>query len=192
MNYLALDLEFNQPSNKIIQVGIAIGNPDQGVLVCKGWYVDPNEDIDEHITHLTGIDDQIIILDATPMSLIAEKIGKLITEYNCFVNPVQWGGGDAKALLAEFRLNQIPFQFFGRREIDVKTIYSYLSFAQGRKPSGGLASAMGRYGMKFQGTAHRADIDAENTLRFFFVLLDRQKQFEKTYNEMRQMGKLNG
>jgi inhibitor of KinA sporulation pathway (predicted exonuclease) len=51
---------------------------------------------------------------------------------------------------------------------------------------------MGRYGLKFEGTAHRADIDAENTLRFFFVLLNRQKQFEKTFNEMRQMGKLNG
>jgi inhibitor of KinA sporulation pathway (predicted exonuclease) len=192
MNYIALDLEMNQPSNKIIQVGVAVGNPDLGVLIRKGWYVDPEEPIDEYITHLTGIDDKIIDLDATPLSTVAEEIGKLVMDNWCFTNPVQWGGGDVKVLLNEFRLKEINFPFFGRREIDVKTIFTYLSFAQDKKTTGGLASAMGRYGLKFEGTAHRADIDAENTLRFFFVLLNRQKQFEKTFNEMRQMGKLNG
>jgi inhibitor of KinA sporulation pathway (predicted exonuclease) len=183
MNYLALDLELNQPSNKIIQVGIAIGNPDQGVLVRKAWYVDPEEPISEYITNLTGIDDQIIDLDAVSLSTVAEELGKLITEYNCFVNPIQWGGGDARILLAEFKLKQISFLFFGRREIDVKTIHTYLSFAQDKKVTGGLASVMSKYKLKFEGEKHRADWDAYNTLRLFFAILNRQKQFEKTYQQ---------
>ncbi len=43
-------------------------------------------------------------------------------------------------------------------------------------PSGGLSSAMGVYKMQFEGKAHRADVDAYNTLRLFFEILKQQKR----------------
>jgi inhibitor of KinA sporulation pathway (predicted exonuclease) len=48
--------------------------------------------------------------------------------------------------------------------------------ANGKRPAGGLSSAMGVYKMQFEGKAHRADVDAYNTLRLFFEILKQQKR----------------
>jgi inhibitor of KinA sporulation pathway (predicted exonuclease) len=49
---------------------------------------------------------------------------------------------------------------------------------RGKQPSGGLSSAMGYFKLHFKGAAHRADVDAANTLALFFKLLERQAQLE--------------
>jgi len=182
MNFFALDLELNQPSNKIIEVGIAVGNADQGIFLKQNWYLDPEEPIDEYITELTGISDDTIQSNSVPYIQMAAELQAILSEHKCFVNPVQWGAGDGQALRKELILRNIPFQFFGRRDIDVKTIYTYLSIAQGKKITGGLKSCMGRYKLPFEGTPHRAHIDAYNTLKFFFVLIERQATLEKAAN----------
>jgi len=43
IQYVALDLEFNQPSRKIIQVGVAIGSPmqSQEEWLVRQWLLDP-------------------------------------------------------------------------------------------------------------------------------------------------------
>ena len=58
------------------------------------------------------------------------------------------------------------------------TWYTLMMFARSKNPSGGLSSAMGVFKLQFKGTAHRADIDAANTLAFFFTLLERQRKIE--------------
>ena len=178
--FLALDLELNQPSNRIIQVGIAISSALQSEeeYVVKKWYLDPYEPIAEHITQLTGITSSDIQQYAVTHEYMARELAELITEHDCFVNPVTWGGGDSSELLTEIRDRQINFPHFGRRWIDVKTFYTYIMLARGKKPSGGLGSAMGGFKLPFKGTAHRADVDAFNTLRFFFHLLERQETLE--------------
>ena len=179
-NFIALDLEMNQPSGKVIEVGVAIGNVTDGILEMRNWYVDPQEPIEEYITQLTGIDDERISSSAVPLSQVAEDLSSLVTKYSCFVNPVQWGGGDTAILLKEFRLAEIPFPHFGRREIDVKTVCGYLSMVEGRKPSGGLKSYLGRHGLSFVGTPHRAGDDARNTLELWFTLMRRQRVLEES------------
>jgi inhibitor of KinA sporulation pathway (predicted exonuclease) len=37
---------------------------------------------------------------------------------------------------------------------------------------------MGAFKLHFKGTAHRADVDAANTLALFFKLIDRQRKLE--------------
>lgn len=178
--YLALDLELAQPSGKIIQVGIAIGRADDRFenYVTKKWYIDPNEPISDFIIGLTGITDADIRANAVSHETVARELSELIKEHNCFVNPVTWGGGDSVELLAEFSNRCVDFPHFGRRWIDVKTFYTLLMFAKNKKPSGGLASAMGAFKLQFKGTAHRADVDAANTLALFFKLIDRQRKME--------------
>tara|TARA_R110000822_G_scaffold5031_8_gene21833 strand:+ start:5278 stop:5877 length:600 start_codon:yes stop_codon:yes gene_type:complete len=180
--FLALDLELNQPSNKIIQVGVAIGDkntPFQDYVVRK-WYIDPQEPISEFINNLTGITDADIRASACSHEQVARELGELINEHSVFVNPVTWGGGDSGELLEEFRNNNAAFPHFGRRWIDVKTWYTYLRLTRGKAPTGGLSSAMGYFKLPFSGLAHRADVDAANTLALFFKMLDRQASLETT------------
>jgi inhibitor of KinA sporulation pathway (predicted exonuclease) len=178
-NFLALDLEMNQPSHKVIEVGVAIGNVHDGILKVQNWYVDPEEPIDEYITNLTGISDETIRENSVPMENVASELSDLINQYKCFVNPVQWGCGDAQKLLSEFRVRGIQFPHFGRRELDVKTICVYLAMAEGKTPMGGLKKFLSRHGLEFSGTPHRASCDAANTLSLWFALLQKQNKFSK-------------
>ena len=179
--FVALDLEFTQPSAKIIQVGIAIGSYGQSEeeWTVRQWLLDPQEPISEFITGLTGISDADIAQKAVSWEQMVSELGTLIYEEDPFTNPITWGGGDSVALLSEIRARGMVFPYFGRRWVDVKTLYTFLVLAQGKKPAqAGLRSAMGRHGLKFLGTPHRADADAFNTLRLFFRLLERQASLE--------------
>ncbi len=178
--FLALDLELNQPSGRIIQVGVAIGDKNTRFedYVVRKWYINPQEPISEFITELTGITDSDIKGNCYSHEFVARELGELIKEHKCFINPVTWGGGDSGELLQEFSKNHADFPHFGRRWIDVKTWYTYLMLTRGKAPSGGLASAMGYFKLHFKGKAHRADVDAANTLALFFKLLDRQARLE--------------
>ena len=186
--YMALDLELN--GLDIIQVGVAVGNADTDPddYVVRSWYVQPKSGaaIEPRITELTGIDQDLLDSCAVDHGTVANELGDLIRDTGVFVNPVQWGLGDADELLAEFRVLGIDFPHFGRRVIDVKHYYLYIEAANGHALSGGLRSSMGRHGLQFQGTPHRADHDALNTLRFFFHLLRRQESLELAKTQLSQ------
>lgn len=183
--YLALDLELNNaqdhstPNPKIIQVGVAIGSARQlpSEWIVKKWNVKVNEPIFPFITDLTGITTEDV-KNGLQHYDIANELDRLIKDNDVFVNPVTWGGGDATELKSEFNSHGIEFRNFGRRWIDVKTWYALHMIAKGKKPNGGLSSALGEYGLPFEGKAHRADVDAFNTLRLFFHILKKQFSME--------------
>lgn len=194
--YLALDLELNNapdgstPNPKIIQVGVAIGSWDHfadNSIITRKWYFDPKEPIYPFITELTGITNSDIKENAVPHHVFAEEFSELMKEYKPFVNPVTWGGGDTLELKDEMKANGVHFPFFGRRWIDVKTWYVLHMLAKSKKPSGGLKSAMAEYKLKFEGTPHRADDDALNTLRLFFTILNNQSILYNVADMIRKM-----
>jgi inhibitor of KinA sporulation pathway (predicted exonuclease) len=191
-NFISIDLELNNKNDgttpRIIQVGVSIGSPVRpDDIKTFSWYLDPEEEITPFITKLTGIDNQLIKEKAVPHQIVAEELGALININKCFVNPVTWGQGDADELKAEFRERNINFPFFGRRIFDVKTLYVFNQMVQGKSPSGGLRKSMLSYGIDFQGQSHRAEIDALNTLRFFFYFLEKQRKFEEYKELMRTL-----
>jgi inhibitor of KinA sporulation pathway (predicted exonuclease) len=186
-NYLALDLEINTDGSgwvgDIIQVGISVGSPERGIYFDEEILIKPYDKTNSgiltpFIMNLTGITQEEFDLDSVTLDECAERLKEIISQYNTFVNPVQWGLGDADELLAAFKHKEIDFRHFGRRVIDVKHFYLYLEAANGRALSGGLRGAMGKYKLPFQGKPHNAARDAYNTLRFFFHLLERQKKLE--------------
>ena len=185
-NFISLDLELNQPSNRIIQVGIAIGNAQQKSeeYVVKKWYLNPNEPIDKFITELTGITNGNISSYSVSHTTVARELTELIKEYNPWLQPVVWGYDDAGQLRREFERNNVEFKHFGGRWLDVKTVYNFLQFSQNESPNGNLQQAMSVQGSWFDGDTHRADVDARNTLKFWFDLMQKQNDFIKnnSYN----------
>jgi DNA polymerase III alpha subunit (gram-positive type) len=189
--YVALDLEYNQPSGTVIQVGVAIGSAAQSQheYVVRRWDLKVDEPISEFITKLTGITDEDCRAGVA-LAQCAQELGKLLIEHEVFVNPVTWGGGDSVDLLRAFAQAQVEFHHFGRRWIDVKTWTTLLSLARTQSAKiqhGGLSKAMARYKLQFVGKAHRADVDAFNTLRLFFAILERQRILEACAARMKNL-----
>jgi inhibitor of KinA sporulation pathway (predicted exonuclease) len=191
-NYLAIDLELNNKNDgttpRIIQVGVAWGSPIRPEEIeTYSWYLDPEENITPFITQLTGITDEIIQEKSVDHKTVAQELGDILTQNQVFTNPLVWGGNnkfsDATELKDEFRERGIHFPYFGRRVIDVKTLYVFNQMVRGKTPSGGLRKSMISYGLDFIGQSHNAEYDSLNTLRFFFYFLQRQKMFEN-YKEL--------
>ena len=189
--YVALDLELNNakdgstPNPKIIQVGIAWGSFDDytdNTIQIEKWYIDPKEPIYPEITELTGITDFDISEYSVSHEQVANELSLILKKHDCFVNPVTWGGGDSTELLKEFGDNNIVFPHFGRRWIDVKTWYIYNRISLGLSFTGGLSKTLPKFGIHFNGTPHRADIDAYNTLRLFYAMIERQSKMEQLLN----------
>ena len=190
-SYVALDLEYNQPSGTIIQVGVAIGSASQNQqqYIVRQWNLQVDEPISEFITQLTGITNEDCSAGVS-LAQCAQELGDLLREQEVFVNPVTWGGGDSADLLRAFSQAKIEFHHFGRRWIDIKTWTTLLSMARTRTSTvqhGGLSKAMARYKLQFVGKAHRADIDAFNTLRLFFAILERQRTLEECIAQMKNL-----
>lgn len=181
-SFFSIDLEFNQPSQNVIQVGVCVGGAMQSEeeYLIRKWYIAPGEPIHPDISRLTGIDESTLLEKAVPITQMATELSDVLKSVPaCFVNPVVWGPGDAERLLALIStVPGISFPHLGRRAIDVKTWHTLISLSRGKNPSGGLKSVMAKYGLSFKGAAHRAEVDAFNTLRLFFLLLDRQSTLE--------------
>jgi len=185
-NFASIDLEMNQPSGKIIQIGIAIGSylnddPIESISII----VNPNEILDPYIIGLTGITQEQVDKGVSLISAYNEMLAYL-RDKNLFINPVTWGGGDSIQLKEELmktypELDMVDWPF-GRRWIDAKTEYVGFRVANGLQPTGGLSKAMTKVGLNFKGRKHNAKDDAINTLRMWRKLIS-MKKLDCEYND---------
>ncbi|MGH8202280.1 MAG: 3'-5' exonuclease [Steroidobacteraceae bacterium] len=169
---VSLDLEFNQPSGRIIQIGVVIGRLSTGDVISQfETKVNPGEPLSERIATLTGIGAEE--LDAAPDIYGAGRdLAIWLRQWDSVrqLNPLTWGGGDTQALRTELGVNDERWMF-GRRWLDVKTLYGAWRTAQGKEGAGGLAKSMERLGMTFVGRPHNALHDSLNTFLTFRALL---------------------
>lgn len=169
---VAVDLEFNQPSRRIIQIGAVLGLVSTGnVLSSFETKVNPCEALSETIAALTGIDAGE--LGAAPdIHTAGRNLAVWLRQWDSvrLLNPLTWGGGDTASLREQLGVRDERW-LFGRRWVDVKTLYGAWRMAQGREGAGGLAKCMGRLGLEFLGRPHNALDDSLNTFRTFRALL---------------------
>lgn len=178
--FTCLDLEMNQPSGTIIQIGAVVGNITTGeILERLSIYVHTDEILREDIVKLTKIhqedvDNGIELIDAY------RELKRMHKNHHAFVNPVTWGGGDSLELLQQLQAKYPGFDGwpFGRRWIDVKTLFLGWRIANRKPLQGGLARSMAKVNVQFNGHAHDARWDAENTFHMFRKMLEIVKGYE--------------
>ena len=181
----ALDLEMNQPSGNIIQIGAAVGNEDRTVdtfsQVINLKLLYPKEDITEYIESLTGITNKRMNEEGVFLNEGYKNLVSFYMKYKdslSYPNPLTWGGGDTLVLKKQVEAigsNDMEWPF-GRRWHDVKTLFVSYRMATGQKTQSGLARAMVKLGMNFDGKKHDATDDAANTIRIYFKLLEKFKK----------------
>lgn len=191
MNILSLDCEYNQPSGKTIQIGVAIFKAKTGQLIEKfETYVDPEEPISKgengqtDITALTGIKDSDVS-GAPNIKDAYEIIKNLHKKHKCFKNPIVWGSGtrnDSQHIYEEAypteELRRQNPNFMGYRVIDVKNIFQSIQIYHNKTVRGGLAKTCEILDIGFEGDPHRALNDAINTFRVWYHLI---KDFPKGF-----------
>ena len=172
MKLLCMDLEMNQPSGKIIQIGAVVGDTENGDILDRyRAYVNPGEPLAEFITILTGITEQDIKTQGVSLTEAYEGVRKLHLRHDCFINPVTWGGGDSQELFNQLPETSREHWPFGRRWIDAKTVHVSKMISNGKVLSGGLSTSMKHYRLKFDGRKHDAQVDAENTWKIYYHML---------------------
>jgi inhibitor of KinA sporulation pathway (predicted exonuclease) len=176
--FTALDLEMNQPSKKIIQIGACVGNIVTGQIFEKlSVFINPHEQISTYITELTKIT-QDDVDNGISLEEGYRQLQTMHQKYGSFINSCCWGGGDSLELLNQLKEENPNFEgwAFGRRWIDVKTLFVSWRIANGQPIQGGLAKSMIKVGLKFCGTKHNALDDAVNTLSMFMAMLKLLKE----------------
>jgi inhibitor of KinA sporulation pathway (predicted exonuclease) len=173
MKITTLDLELNQPSGKICQIGAVVGDTITGEISQRlKIYVNPGEPIAPFITELCGITQNQIDTQGVPLAEAYLLLKDFHRRYSEFMNPVTWGGGDSETVRVQLGFGDTDDWCFGRRWIDAKTlVVSQMIAKENAVYSGGLSSAMKRFGLKFQGRKHDALDDAENTFRIYHQML---------------------
>lgn len=167
MKFTIFDLEHQD--YKVIQIGAiaASYSPKDGMTILETLSLDVKWDdlvISDYICELTGIDQDRH--DAgVPFEKAATALRKLHTDNSCFPNPIVWGQGDVKLL----ETNGMNVRCFGRRIIDVKTMFVGYQIARDEPFTGGLIKSMKRIGAPLYDpdNAHDAYVDAYNTMNMF-------------------------
>lgn len=178
------DLELNQPSNKIIEVGYCVGDLPTGAIVNAGSHlVTLDEPLDAFVSRLTAIRQGDLDTGAIPLFDAFVHMKTMMDCYGCWNMPLQWGMGDLDLLATQVKAilvaqDKMNLWTFSRRAIDVKACYQLWALSQptwafngkGRKVRCGLSKALMQLDLTFDGRKHSAKDDAKNTFRMAYEL----------------------
>lgn len=196
--FLSLDLEMNQPSSRIIQIGAVAGNIITGEIfsekfsrlvkcgepLCKRDNPIKNEC---DITKLTGITEESIEVEGVSLIKAFKELVDYRDKWEASPIVLTWGGNDIQILRDQIR-SDYPDEYlalfkkasFGYQVIDVKMLHQAWATANGISIRAGLAKAMSKHKLLFDGRAHNAMWDAYNTFRIAAILFSK---FQETKQE---------
>ena len=175
MNLLSIDLEMNQPSNKIIQVGWTVGDPLTGrTYAIEGRYVFLDEPLDRIISNFCGIQQETLDKSGSLTQAYLD-LHRDYLKYDCSYTTLAWSKGDLALLKKQLPPDTVPWPF-GQHYIDAKNLYQSWKIKTGADHlKGGLARAMTKFKLSFEGRKHNAKDDAYNTFRIYARLLQEFK-----------------
>lgn len=170
MNYCVLDLEMNQPSGAIIEIGAVCFNSrlsKQSSTFRTYVALPDDETLNPDITRLTGI----VPSDLCGTYNLAQALILLTVwaqDAGCSKYMATWGTDywDVKQACKDTGVS-FPWKCF----LNVKEAATLLRAAFPGKQRGGLKSATDAFGCGFVGLQHRAVVDAENTARLMAEMI---------------------
>ncbi len=180
MKLTIVDLEFNQPSKALIQIGAVSLHLKTGEILSEfDTFVNPRETIDSYIQDLCHISQAQV--DSAPD--LRTALGKF------------WGwvdgkaigawGGDVAHLTSLSRDLGIDYPHI--RVYDLLGMGAILRSAIPGASSGGLLKTMHAFGMKFEGQQHNALVDARNTARLTYKWISIIQKFNKIQEVMNDL-----
>lgn len=181
MQLISLDLELNQPSRKIIQLGYVIFNvKNWKILQARSLFINPNEPVAPEITQLTGIDDSMVTTGMT-LNQAYETMIEDMKKHQVTHHPVQWGT-DHIEIRSQLEIPWSDF-IFKVRDHDIKSLFQLLQAPlPNSKTVAGLGKAIsilgGQWDYKY-GNPHDALADAYNTMLIYKMLANKMVTYEK-------------
>ncbi len=166
---VVIDLECNQPSNTIIELGYVIGDLATGkVKRKKSIIINPKEELSEIIIELTGIS-QKRADQGTTLQYAYDEFLKDVAQTKALTIIHQWGIWDAQLL--KNQLNNPEAWQFGRRWIDIKALAQASAIINEQPPVGGLSRICSRFGLHVdKRKAHSGSYDADMTFQLYVKL----------------------
>ena len=172
-----LDLEMNQPSGAIIQIGAVCMDMKTGIIKSQfSQYINPQEKLDERIIALTGITQEMVDGGRSLKHVLEEMFWPwLASKHIC-----AWGS-DVEQLIeiSEIMGLRVPE---GLNHYDAKAVASILRCAfPSSRTRGGLKDTMDLFGVPFIGRQHDGLVDAMNTAKLLhhFVAVTKNMYFVK-------------
>ena len=177
MRFTAIDLELNQPSNRIIQIGACTVDTDQGILSNFSIYVDPEEEMGWNHVLNTGQTLQELL----PLGFVSEwKKNSFLSkeamtmfwdwhkQQQCGKKFIQWGRGDMRLLLGESQGCGYPSH---TKTFDAKMAYKFIWQPGARlEKQSSLEKACENLQVAGPRRAHCALEDARATARVFLKM----------------------
>lgn len=165
MKLVVCDLEMNQPSGRIIQIGAVqldcrtgkISDPFDRIVHPKFWG-DGEKLLSPEIVELTGITQERLDAEGLPLAHVLHEFWAYVGS-----KPMAAWGRDVWLLIEASRTLGVAHKI--PRALDVKSLGEILRCIYPGKTKGGLKSTMEAFGMQFQGRQHDAVRDARNTAR---------------------------
>lgn len=153
-----LDLELNQPSQKIIEIGAVALDVKSGEILDEFHrFVNPEEPLDSYIKSLTGIT-QAQVDAGMGIKLALEQLGCWF-----YSKTVGAWGDDAFIVNQQARDLELMDWPRGLRCYDLLPMADVLRCAIPNAGGGGLSKTLETFGIPFEGRPHRALDDAKNT-----------------------------
>lgn len=170
MKLLTLNLITNTPSGKILEIGACVGDALTGeVIETFSQLVDSEEDVAQTITHFYGITDEEVLRSGVSLSDAYHELKILYNKHICYCNPVVWGNENMITLLQQVGDDEWGF---GRRSLDVKTVFQTYRLANGNSIPGSLESSMAKMGLRPDDSA-TAEKVAINIFKLYYSLLEK-------------------
>ena len=203
MKFTAIDLELNQPDNKIIQIGAAEFDTDlkSGNITDRTFmrFID-RETNWEHVLNTGKTLRELLPHSPEHFKEKGIKIDLGLREFRDWLDQgatgkkiIQWGSGDFALILGEMKEHGLEFK---RRYqcFNFKQSYQFLiQPAFKLHKGGGLGSAINAMELEFYGKPHSAIYDAINTGLLFtecFLRINKLYQIEKLFLRKEQRAEL--